>query len=287
MQFWKNDNNGFDVDTLIETQNKNILEVDPNPVFTYNSLVKRKDGLKTKIRIAEIKTYPALEVTGFIQFEEYILFIVLFTSKELLNKNLRKLQYLLKVASNCKLDFDNHAVIKQQLAEIKETDDGKKQADKYYQVGIWYQEMDDFDNAFINFKRAIECFPTHYSHLKGIIEKALSFDFIEESKLYASQLFEIEPINPTVPKDLIEIYLNHKKPEILIELFNGLIDKNKNIEVLGNLNFHLGVLYFNIDKEKDSTSSIAIAKEHFEMVLNKDHHVFKSIAEFERIKNNA
>jgi tetratricopeptide (TPR) repeat protein len=287
MQFWKIDAPDFGIDKLIEIQNENILRVDPKAVFTYNSLVKRNDGFNTKTRIAEIKTYSALEVTGFIQFEGYILFIVLFTPKELLNKNLRKLQYLLKVANPCKLDFDNHKVINQRLVEITKTDDKQKQADAYYQVGIWYQEMDDFDNAFLNFKKAIECFPTHYHYLKGIIGKALTFGFIQESKHYATQLFDIEPINPTVPQDLIQIYLDYKQADKLIELFNELIDKNKKNEVLGNLNFHLGLLYFNTEQEAKGASYVAIAKQYFEKVLPKDHQVFKSIEEFERIKNNA
>lgn len=286
MQFWKIDKASFGIDDLIAIQNKNILEFDPDSKFTYNSLVKRTDGIKTKIRIAEITRYPALEVTGFIQFEGYILFIVLFTPKELLNKNLRKLQYLLKVADSCKLAFDNHAVIKQLLEEIRQTEDKEEQSDKYFQVGIWFQEMDDIDNAFINFKKSIDCFPTHYSNLKRIIQKSLSFGFIKEAKQYSTQLFEIEPANPTVPQNLIDIYFENKMPELIIDLFNELIDKNKNIEVLGNLNFHLGLVYFNIDNGTEGASFMTIARQHFEKVFPKDHYIFKSMKEFERSKNS-
>ena len=128
MQFWKIKSPDFGIEQLIEIQNNNILGIDPKTEFTYNSLVKRKDGLKTKIRIAEINTYPAIEVTGFIQFEEHIFFIVLFTTKELLNKNLRKLQYIIQVANSCEINFDNHTVIEQCLTEIAEMDDKQKKS---------------------------------------------------------------------------------------------------------------------------------------------------------------
>lgn len=72
---------------------------------------------------------------------------------------------------------------------------------------------------------------------------------------------------------------------MLLELFKELIDKNKSEEVLGNLNFHLGLLYFNIDNETESAIYINKAKEYFQKVLPKDHHVFKSIEEFERMKH--
>jgi tetratricopeptide (TPR) repeat protein len=286
MQLWKIDKAGFSIDNLIAIQNKNILDIDTNSKFTYNSLVKRTDGINTKIRIAEINAYPALEVTGFIHFEGYILSIVLFTPKELLNKNLRKLQYLLKVAESCKLTFDNLAVIKQLLDEIRQTVDKQEQSDKYFQIGIWFLEMDDIENAFINFKKSIDCFPTHYKNLKGIIQKTLSFGLIKEAKQYSTQLFEIEPTNPTGPQDLIDIYFKNEMPDLLIELFNELIDKNKNIEVLGNLNFHMGLVYINIDNKTEGASCMAIARQHFEIVFPKDHIIFKSIKEFELTKQS-
>lgn len=285
MDFWKTE--APDVDKLIEIQNSNLVAIDPNVVISYNTLVKRSDGLKTKIRIAEIATYPSLEVTGFIQFQKHILFIVLFTPKELLAKNLRKLQYLLKVSNPIALDFDNHSVIKQLLTEINQTSDMKEQADMYYQVGIWYQEMDDFDNAFTYLKKAIDCFPSHYSHLKGIIGKTLQFGFINESIQYSTQLFEIKPKNPIVPQDLIEIFFNHNRSNDLIELFRGLIKKHQDYEVLGNLYFHLGLAYFNMDNVADAEQCFKTAKEYFEKILPLNHQVFKSIEEFERTKNSA
>lgn len=285
MDFWKTD--APDIDQIIEIQNTNLLAIDPNALFSYNTLVKRSDGLRTKIRIAEMATYPALEVTGFIQFEKHILFIVLFTPKELLTKNLRKLQYLLKVSKPIGLDFDNHRVIEQLLAEINETSDAKERADMYYQVGIWYEEMDDFDNALINLKKAIDCFPSHYSHLKGVIGKTLQFGFIDESINYSIHFFDVAPKNPRVLQDLIEIFFTHNRRDDLIDLFNGLIIKNQNDEVLGNLHFHLGLAYFNMDKVTEAEQRFKTAKQYFEKVLPLDHHVFKSIEEFERMKNRA
>lgn len=282
MDFWKTETP--DVDKLIEIQNSNLVAMDPNAVISYNTLVKRSDGLKTKIRIAEIATYPSLEVTGFIQFEKHILFIVLFTPKELLAKNLRKLQYLLKVSNPIRLNFDNHSVINPLLTKVNQITDMKEQADIYYQVGIWFQEMDDFDNALTYLKKAIDCLPSHYSHLKGIIGKTLQFGFINESLQYSTQLFEITPKNPTALQDLVEIFFNHNKSTHLIELFKGLIKKHRDYEVLGNLYFHLGLAHFNMDNVADAGQCFQTAKEYFEKILPLDHQVFKSIEEFKRMK---
>ncbi len=247
MQFWERDDNNSNIQLLIEFQNANILQIDSKTKFTYNDLVKRADGRTTKIRIADIPSYPAIEVTGFIEFDNHIFFVVLFTPKELLNKNLRKLQHILRVAEPAKIQFDNNQVIKQCLSTIEKSKDNEEKADKYFQIGDWYKEMDDYKNAFQSYVMGIECFPTHYKYLKKIIEEALIQQLNEEAKKYSIKLFEIEPKNPTVPSNLIDIYFTNKKQHLLIEIFNDLIKLHKESEILGNLTFHLGLVYLNLE----------------------------------------
>jgi tetratricopeptide (TPR) repeat protein len=287
MQFWVKEGTDANIESLIEIQNKNILQIDSKSKFAYNNIVKRTDGYPTKIRIAEIPSYPAIEVTGFIEFEKHIFFIVLFSPKELLIKNLRKLQHILKVATPSEIKFDNNNVIKQCLATIEESKDNEEKADKYFQIGNWYKEMDDFKSAFQSYKKGIECFPRHYTYLKKIIAEALMQDLKEEAKKYSIQLFEIEPKNPKVPHDFIDIYLTQNKQGLLIALFSDLIEHHTELEILGNLNFHLGLLYLNMDNQEKSVEYMCKAKDYFTVVLPKNHQVFKTIKEFEKEINRA
>lgn len=281
MQFWVKDEYVNNIDSLIEFQNENILKIDDKSKFTYNNLVKRTDSILTKIRIAEILTYPSLEVTGFIEFEKYIFFIVLFTPIELLSKNLRKLQHILKASTPAEINFDNTKVIEQCLASIKESKDDEEKADKYFQIGKWYKEMDDLENSFKSYVKGIDCFPTHYAYLKTIISEALSQNLEKEALKYSSKLFNIEPTNPRVPQDLIVTYLDHRNQELLITFFENSIEKNDEPEILGNLNFHLGLLYLNIGVNDKADLYMGKSKEHFEAILPSNHPVFKSIKEYE------
>ena len=283
-QFWKRDEKSFNIESLIELQNANILQINSKSKFTYNNLIKRSDGRTTKIRIADIPTYPAVEVTGFIEFDNHIFFVVLFTPKELLSKNLRKLQHVLKVAMPIEIQFDNNQVINHCLSTIVQTTDNEEKADKYFQIGKWYKEMDDFKNAFQSYVNGIECVPMHYTYLKKIIEEALIQQLNEEAKKYSIQLFEIEPKNPTVPSDFINIYFTNKKQHLLIEIFNDLIELYKDSEILGNLTFHLGVVYLYLDNQGKATECMRKAKDYFTMVFPKIHRVFKAINDFEKNK---
>lgn len=284
MQFWKKDFPEFGLKDLINIQNSRILKVDRGTRFTYKDNIRRKDKLNTTIRIAEVPKYPFMEATGFIEFENCIFFIVLFTPKELMNKNIRKLQHILKVAKSIQIQFNNHKVIEQCLQEIAQLEDHKIKADKYFRIAKWYKEMNDDESAFKNYVKGIECFPTHYTHLKKIINEALSKGLIKEAKRYSVQLFTIDPRNPTATSDLINLYFENKKEKTLVEMLIQLTSQFSEKEILGNLNFHIGLTYLNMDKIEHANKYILKSKIQFEQVYPKDHQVFKAIKKFNKLK---
>jgi len=67
----------------------------PDAKIAFLPTVKRNDAT-IKLRIIEIKSYPTKEYTGFVEFEEFIFFCVLFTPEELKKKNIRKLESILQ-----------------------------------------------------------------------------------------------------------------------------------------------------------------------------------------------
>jgi len=275
VQFWKKENSDFTIDNLIEYQNGYIQE-NTKAEFEYKTGPKRKDNYKTKIRIADVKSYPSLEVTGFIEFEEVLFYIVLFTPKELLNKNLRKLQYLLSTAIPAKIEFNNNEVINQLLNEIPNTLDKEEKSQKYYQIAIWYKEMKDNEKEVFYLKKSLEEFP-HYSSLKSIINESLKNEDIKESNKYSLIFSDIEPKNPRTFQDLIELYLNNEKPELIEEFLKDLRKNYTELEILGNINFHLGLLNLELGKESKANSYFKLAKSNFKKVLPKNHQVFKAL----------
>lgn len=275
IQFWKKEKSDFTIENLIELQNEYIQE-NTKAEFDYITGAKRKDNNKTKIRIANIDNYPSLEVTGFIEFDEIIFFIVLFTPKELLNKNLRKLQYLLSIATPAKIEFDNNKVIEQLLREIPNTEDKEEKSKKYYQIAIWFKEMKNEEKEIFYLKKSIEEFP-HYSSLKTIINQSLKNEDIQLANKYSLIFSNVEPKNPRTFQDLIDLYLKNNKPE-LIETFLKDLRKNfTGIEILGNINFHLGLLNSVLGKETKADSYFRLAKVNFKKVLPKNHQVFKTL----------
>jgi len=82
------------LDDLLKYQKKYTLETNPNAKISMLPTIKRIDA-NVKIRIIDDEFYPTKEYTGFVEFEKFIFFAVLFTPEELKNKNIRKLESIL------------------------------------------------------------------------------------------------------------------------------------------------------------------------------------------------
>jgi hypothetical protein len=99
INFWSKDETANNIESLCNLQ-ESYLKTAPGAEIEYQDGPIRKDA-KTKLRLLKVPTYPTPEYTGFVEFEKFIFFCVLFTPKELEAKNLRKLRYIMR----CVLPF--------------------------------------------------------------------------------------------------------------------------------------------------------------------------------------
>lgn len=83
------------LDDFLEYQKEYTLNAFPNAKIKMLPTVKREDAI-IKLRLIDIEAYPTKEYTGFVEFDDFILFCVLFTPDELRKKNIRKMEYILQ-----------------------------------------------------------------------------------------------------------------------------------------------------------------------------------------------
>lgn len=91
LNFWKKETPNQDLDFLLQHQAQTLSDAK----ITYFPGVVRPDA-KTLIRLAEVPDYPTPEYTGFVEFDDFIFFAVLFTSVDMSKRNLRKLREILR-----------------------------------------------------------------------------------------------------------------------------------------------------------------------------------------------
>jgi hypothetical protein len=92
INFWAKETPNHNIDYLLKFQQENTLH---DAKVTYLPGVNRTDA-NTAIRLAEVPNYPTPEYTGFVEFEDFIFFAVLFTTPEMSKRNLRKLREVLR-----------------------------------------------------------------------------------------------------------------------------------------------------------------------------------------------
>lgn len=78
IQFWERHKDGDSLKDLLKFQEEMFRETVPECSIEFLPTIRRKD-VKTKLRVANIKNYPTPEYTGFVEFEDYIFFCVMFS----------------------------------------------------------------------------------------------------------------------------------------------------------------------------------------------------------------
>lgn len=97
VNIWVKDDDAPDVDCLIGLQNEALISADPHGRITMLPSPVDAHG-PTRIRCFESSNYPVPEYTGFVEFERFIFFCVMFSPTEVAKRNLRKLRSILRIA---------------------------------------------------------------------------------------------------------------------------------------------------------------------------------------------
>ncbi|MCE2436056.1 MAG: hypothetical protein J4F29_24550, partial [Candidatus Latescibacteria bacterium] len=110
LNFWHKDEKASSIVELVEMQNKGMEARYTNLCINERRSPKRTDNRNTYIRVVTSDQLPWQEITGYIDCDEFIVFFVLCTKKELESRNLRKLAYILKYAKPARIAFENTMV---------------------------------------------------------------------------------------------------------------------------------------------------------------------------------
>lgn len=95
LNFWNRKKDGHCLTDLIDLQEKNLRARVPDCSIRYLDSVIRPP-YRTATRLMRSTNYLAPECTGFVEFEDFIAFIVMFTPENRLSTNLRKLEQIME-----------------------------------------------------------------------------------------------------------------------------------------------------------------------------------------------
>jgi hypothetical protein len=102
IQFWDRRKDGDSLEDLLNFQESMFKEADPECLIEFLPTIKRKNE-KTKLRVANIKNYSTPEYTGFVEFEHFIFFCVMFSPVNRSKSNIRKLENIMEAVLPIKI----------------------------------------------------------------------------------------------------------------------------------------------------------------------------------------
>jgi len=105
VQFWNRHKDGHSLSDLLKLQEDKFKEIDPKYTIDFLPTIKRKDA-DVKLRVTNIKNYPVPEYTGFVEFEDFIFFCVMFSPLNRSKSNIRKLENIMEAVLPMKINHD-------------------------------------------------------------------------------------------------------------------------------------------------------------------------------------
>ena len=279
VNYWHKDKNASSLAEVLKMQTRNMAsQYDVLETSDYSGPV-RDDGRATWVRVATYDNMPIKEITGYIDSEDVVAFFVLFTIPELEATNTRKLMHVLKYSRRCEIEFRNERVISALKESIESVDDAVERANGYTQIAIWYAEMNDHEKATRYFRRSYRTSPTVYRNFKPLMTAELGRSRTEAAAECAKALFRLDPENPRVMQDILEVYGSDRYDGALRELVRELMNEHEgNRETEVNIGFHYGMRVVDTGNFRSAVQTLRAANEAAHSISG-DHPALAGIGE--------
>ena len=276
------DENVKNLDDVIALQEELTSYVHQKATFEYFDSIERFDKKRTILRKILRKETHLEEYTGFVEFDEFCVFCVLFTPEQLKAKNIRKLEFVIERLLPMNVDLNSVAIAKIDEYEklMEKSSSIQEKADLLINIAQVHSDMKETKKAREKYLESIKMFPKNYVARLGLLK--LDFE-TSQREILTDEFFEIAPGNPSICQDLVSLYLQKDKVSSLTVFFEKKRKKyRRNNEILGNIHFALGNLFYHNKNDKSALSNFIHAEKSLEKCFDKDHYVFKIIAD---IKN--
>lgn len=264
------------LDKVIEYHENNALTKKPNLDITRIDEIERNDGKRTIIRKIAEPGSPTDEYTGYVDFDGFCVFLVMYTPPELRDKNTRKLNYVMNRLLPIQKNMQSHAAMEIATRKnlLEKTENLEEKAGLLCSIGEIYKDMGDRENAIDYFTKSNELIPENYYARLGLLE--IGFRSSERTMLLDSFL-ELDPKSPTICSNIVSIGFERNEVKLIEEYLLSKLDEFKSdIEILANLQFSLADLYLNDQQLKKAEDFFKSSKSNF-LVVDKNHEAISAI----------
>lgn len=277
INFWNKTNERITAAELDERQVARMRFSGPVSV-SHKETVQRTDA-GTRLRIADVKRYKCLEVTGFLEFKDVIFFAVLLTPTETQRSNIRRLESVLRQAVPIEMKRDNTKVIADIQEQLKQQRPASERARLLRQIGHWYRDMGLFQEARQPLEESLSLDQSQNSYhtIKELLPVLSKLDDKSRAKEVMAILLRLAPHNPTVFNDCFTFGAMWIESTEMLKLLDILkAERSDDLLVQANCDFYSGHLLIGNDLNSARRRYTA-ARQVFRRVLPQGHHIFRAL----------
>lgn len=246
---------------------------------SHRATVQRSDAV-TRLRIADVKKYKCLEVTGFLEFDDVIFFAVLLTPIETQRCNIRRLESVLRQALPLKIKRDNTALLVKIQERLKEPLSAVERARLLRELGHGYRDSGEFHDARQALEESLALDPhgnAGYHTIKELLPVLSKLDDRDRAREVMSLLLRLDPHNPTVFNDCFTIGARWIERSEFLKILDILkAEKSDDPFLAANCDFYSGNLLICDDVASAKRRFIA-ARQTFRRILPRSHQVFRAL----------
>lgn len=268
------DENIKNLDDVVRLQKEDTLYYHPKSTFENTDSIERKDKKRTLLRKILREETNLEEYTGFVEFDDFCVFCVLFTPEQLNIKNIRKLEFVIERL--IPLNVNQNSILNVKISELgallDKVESNQEKAEILIEIAKTYRNLKDFGKAITAYKESVTAFPNNYGANLGLLEIGYNTDC--RNNLIES-FYNLAPGHRQLCDDIVRLGIENNEIEFTEQLLLAKIDEEKSNEAIGNIYFSLADLFYTVEKHDKALIYFKKAKEYFD----KNHPAIESINE--------
>ncbi|MEC4049197.1 restriction endonuclease [Flavobacterium sp. SUN046] len=271
------DENLKNLDDVLNFHKENTLAFHPTATCEYSDSIERSDKKRTLLRKILREETHFEEYTGFVEFEEFCVFCVLFTPEQLKTKNIRKLEYVIERLIPMNVDLKSVAIVRiNDLRKLMEKSDSEQEkAEILIAIAQIHRDMKEFEIAKKIYEESIKLFPENYVAHLGLLE--IGYNSSERDMLIAN-FYGLAPGNRQICDDIVRLGIENEQIDFTEKLLLvKLKDEPSNFESLGNIYFSLADLFYAKESMEIALKYFRLAKSNFIKCFEISHPALQSI----------
>ena len=281
INFWNRKQDNLTAEELDKAQVEGMIASGMHVEASCLETIRRNDA-NTRLRCINIKEYNCLEITGFLEFTDIIFFAVLLTPIEKHKQNIRRLEHVMRQAIPVQLRKNNIPLINKLKKKLSSAAIIEEKSGLLLDIGHWYRDMNQLSQAKKYLQKSISLFPNYYN-IKELLHAMIKLNELEKVRELIVRLLKLDPNNPTVFNDAIDISRRAGIDHELVVIFENLADGEGNRSLVkANCLFYSAQLLSAYDIEK-AKIMLNESRKIFRKSLPPKHQVFKAIYSLNRI----